>query len=72
MPGYTSHVFTFILGLTGLTLLGDLGRTKMLKRLSELGVLLYHQDPDGQAAIHRAVRNVNAKTMEIHCGQFYS
>ena len=61
MPGYTLHVFTFILGLTGLTLLGDLGRTKMLKRLSELGVLLYHQDPDGQAAIHRAVRNVSAK-----------
>ena len=70
MPGYTSHIFTFILGLTGLTLLGDLGRTKMLKRLSELGVLLYHQDPDGQAAIHRAVRNVSAKTMQIRCGQF--
>ena len=70
MPGYTSHIFTFISGLTGLTLLGDLGRTKMLKRLSELGVLLYHQDPDGQAAIHRAVRNVSGKTVQIYCRQF--
>ena len=56
-----TYTFTFLSGLTGLTFLGDLGRTKMLKRLSELGVLLYHQDPDGQAAIHRAVRNVSGK-----------
>ena len=46
-------------GITAMSLLGELGRTKMLKRLSELGVLLYHQDAEGQAAIHRAVRNVN-------------
>ena len=45
--------------------LGELGRTKMLKRLSELGVLLYHQDPEGQAAIHRAVRNVSGYFYEF-------